>query len=491
MNARDTGGLRVWTPRLPRAGHVGCSNACVTRPEKGHWAPMRLDWVGRASLVISLATALSFGGVTAIAHADETRRREVPDYDSRPDPPPDEVDALLWIPRIITGPLYLFSEYVVRIPLGALVTWVEREGIVRFVEELLTFGPNRNIGVFPTAFYDFGFLPSVGLYAFWNGFLTDGNRLSAHAATWGLDWLSLSARDRLTSGETTWFLRGAYLRRPDFILDTAVFFPGSTMLVRYGAESVDGELGYVVQPPHGRSYIGASGTARWARFRESSVEGDPSLPEYAAQIGEPPPTGFVEGYTVLSLRGRGAIDTRDPTGVPSAGVRIAARGEIARSVQEPLATTWFVATGQILGATDFLGGRRTLSLGLDASAIFTRDPSLLPFDLTVDAGGSGPMQGFRPGQLRGLSAVALTLAYDWPVWLLLNARLYVATGNSFGLELDGFALDRLRLSFGLALRATDPGEHPFELGLSLGTDPFDRGATISAVRFFVGARNDL
>jgi len=192
-----------------------------------------------------------------------------------------------------------------------------------------------------------------------------------------------------------------------------------------------------------------------------------------------------------SRSARAIYDSRDPSGVPSAGFRVGAHGDLAAAVWGLDDARWFVVGGQLLGATDFLGGRRVFALSLEGSSIFPVAGGEVPFDQTIDAGGQGPMQGFRPGQLRGGSAIALTLAYEWPVWLFLNARIYATLGNAFGFGFQGFAVERLRLSFGIALRPPTPGEHPFELGVGAGTDPFDDGASISTFRFFVGTRNDL
>ena len=121
------------------------------------------------------------------AHADA--KRQVPDYDGREEPTTPG-DVLIWIPRIVLSPLYLVSEYVVRRPLGFLVAGAERANLPEILYDIFAFGPDHSFGIYPIAFIDFGFDPSVGLYFFWNDALAKNNDLRLRASTWGEDWLA-------------------------------------------------------------------------------------------------------------------------------------------------------------------------------------------------------------------------------------------------------------------------------------------------------------
>src|SRR5687768_323196 len=60
---------------------------------------------------------------------DPGDKRPRQDYDGRP----DEVTAgevALWIPRILFFPAYVVTEYLIRVPIGALLISAERYGIV-------------------------------------------------------------------------------------------------------------------------------------------------------------------------------------------------------------------------------------------------------------------------------------------------------------------------------------------------------------------------
>src|SRR5689334_24631168 len=55
--------------------------------------------------------------------------RAVPDYDGRGDDPTTAGDVLIWVPRVLFSPLYFVSEFIVRRPLGWLVSTAEEEEI--------------------------------------------------------------------------------------------------------------------------------------------------------------------------------------------------------------------------------------------------------------------------------------------------------------------------------------------------------------------------
>src|SRR5262245_24913396 len=120
--------------------------------------------------------------------ADE--KRPVPNYDGRGRPPTTTGDVLIWAPRVVASPLYLVSEYGLRRPLGALVVTAERDNWPAAIVNFFTFDKDHKAGIFPTAFADFGFRPSVGLYFFWDDAFVQKNALRVHTATWGADWLT-------------------------------------------------------------------------------------------------------------------------------------------------------------------------------------------------------------------------------------------------------------------------------------------------------------
>lgn len=417
--------------------------------------------------------------------------RAVPDYDARAEAPADAQDVLLWIPRILTSPLYLVSEVFLRGPLGSLARFLEDNHTIQDVADFFTFGPNDAIMVLPTLFADFGFVPSVGLTARWRDFLGPGNRLSAQLTTFGPDWVS--ARGALYANVGSGlivFAQGGYLRRPDMLLGGHLLDPPSTTNARYSIERGDVEVGYGMRP-YARSSFGASAMVQTASFGDTTYGPDPSIVTVQRDTGATLPLGFAHGYVVTFARVHAALDTRLPLDAPAGGVRFGAYSDLAIAPTGLEGARWFRIGGDALLATDALGGRRVVSLGFDASAILPVGSSTIPFDQSIDLGGLGPMPGFLPGQVRGLSAMALTLGYEWPIWFLLHARIYAAVGNAFGHEFEGIAMDRMRLSFGIGFHTPELGDQPFEAGLGFGTDEIGHGASVTSVRAFLGLRRDL
>jgi hypothetical protein len=422
--------------------------------------------------------------------AAQTPHRAVPDYDAREEPEADAEDALLWIPRILTGPLYIVSEYLIRRPLIDLGHYLEEHRTIQDVMDFLTFGPNDSIQIVPTLFADFGFLPSVGFTGHWNDFLGSGNRLSAQLTTFGPDWISARGALSVNVGNhVSVYATGGYLRRPDMLLGGELLHPPLTTNARYSIERSNAEVGYVLR--YARSSIGGSLLMQSASFGDTTYGSDPSIVTLARQTGSTLPLGFAHGYVIGILHVHAALDTRRPLGMPAGGVRIGGFGDLARSFTGLEDSRWFRIGGEALLATDALGSRRVLSLGLDASAILPIGQSQIPFDQSIDIGGLGPMPGFLPGQVRGTTAIALTVAYEWPIWVFLHARIYAAVGNAFARDFEGFALDRLRLSVGVGLHPTDITDQPFEAGFGIGTEAFGDGTQIASVRAFFGLRRDL
>jgi hypothetical protein len=158
---------------------------------------MRIARLALAALV-SLAELLP--RAAAAADAGTSPKRETPDYDGRPPPPASAGEVALWIPRVLLFPPYVVSEFVIRRPLGALVTLAERNNWANTLLDFFTFGPNNDAGIVPTAFFDFGLQPSVGLYFFWNNALLPHNDVRAHASYYGNNWLALSVSERVHVG---------------------------------------------------------------------------------------------------------------------------------------------------------------------------------------------------------------------------------------------------------------------------------------------------
>ncbi|MCA9627810.1 MAG: BamA/TamA family outer membrane protein [Myxococcales bacterium] len=448
--------------------------------------------------------------------------RAVPDYDGRPDRT-TAGDVLIWIPRILLSPLYLVSEYVIRRPLGVLVTTAERDNWVEAVTDFFTFGPDDNMGIVPTGLIDFGFRPSVGVYYFWNDAGHQQNKVRARAAWGGEDWLNLQLTDRVALDEDTDIsLTGEYLKRPDYVfygLGPRSRGPDP----RYRREMLEAKLGfsgYLTTRPHHKPRTPSeqptdSMLQATVGVRDVTIglgDGccdDPSVQSLVDEGRLETPPGSRDGYTIAferldldldSRRRREKLfddDASDWTQPNGTGVRFSVRAEHATGLRRPtptLATTTtdrqaWLKYGATLGAFwDVTDLQRVLGLQLIVDLVDPLlDGSEIPFNEQINLGGDRPMRGFLEGRLIDRSSAVLRFDYTWPIWVWLDGAVHYAVGNVFGEHLEGFEAGALRQSAGMGIRAVGSRDHVFEMLLAFGTEPFDEGAEPESLRFVFGA----
>jgi hypothetical protein len=407
----------------------------------------------------------------------------------------------------VLSPLYLVSEYVVRRPLGWAISSAEEHEIPQKIVDILTFGPDNNIGIVPTGLIDFGFRPSVGIYFFYDDFLAKQNDLRARAAFGGTDWLLLNLADRVEVGhDQTLGVRGEFGFRPDHVFHGIGPRSGSDR-ARY--KSTQSEAGLRFDSALWRSSsISTSAGVRDVRFDLSQgAFDDPSVADEIARGRYPTPPG-AEGYTVLTESVIVTLDTRrrrnlenaprrsDWVSPPGTGVRLQLRGAHAAGLRdaprasgrEPSRYEWLYYGGSLGAYLDLTGEQRVLGLTVASElADPTEHGGRIPFTEQPSLGGTRVMRGFLEGRLVDRSFFAATLEYQWPVWVWLDGTLHYAVGDVFGAHLDGFEAKLLRQSFGLGLRSNSSRDHAFEALLAFGTRTFDDGAGIENVRFVLGA----
>lgn len=439
---------------------------------------------------------------------DARAKRETPDYDGRGEETATATDTLLWVPRIVFAPLYLTSEYLVRRPLGWVVSRAEQARIPQKLEYVFTFGrEEHDIGLIPTWLIDFAKTSSVGGYFFWDDFLFEQNYLRARAATGGKRWILLSLADRIEwGGRHELTLRGEYGSRPDH----AFYGLGPT-----AAE--DDEGWYALRRVEaGARYTGkllqSSRLAAFTTWRNADLDStpggeDPSL-SAAIEAGRyPAPPGLAAGYGVLISGLELTLDSRTPlpkapepasdwVSPPETGVRLQLRAKQGSDLRAPRRREdgtsgrhHWVEYGVSASAFFETPGKQRV-LGLSFIADFV-DPlgarASIPFTEQASLGGSRPMRGFTEGRLVDRSALVVLAEYRWPVWVWVDGVLHYAVGNVFGRQLDAFRAPLLRQSFGLGLRANSSRDHALEGLVAFGTRTFEAGGGVENVRVILGA----
>lgn len=444
-----------------------------------------------ATTSVAWAQEHESAGARGTAAPPRTDKRPVPNYDGRRDEPPSAGDIALWAPRVLAFPLYLVTEFVIRRPMGWLIVTAEREDWPTAVMDFFTFDEERKVGLVPTAFFDFGFKPSVGLYFFADDAFHEGNDIRVNLGFWGVDWLKVAARDRIELDDDSHVELGAsWLRRPDYLFHGIGPNAPDETSSRFGADIAHAYLSHDValwRMSSIQSEVGYSDVS----YYEKECCDDPSL-EQRARDGELAlPPGYDGGFRAGYARMAAALDTRLPPPATGHGVRV--EGHVEQDVEldaDRPPNRWVKYGGKVGGFLDLTGHRRVLSLWV--SGAFA-DPlggeEVVPFTELTMLGGSGEMRGFREGRLYGRSSLVATVQYQWPVWVWLEGTMHVATGNVFGPGLEDFDPNLLRLSSAIGFRSTGSDDHYLEILTGFGTETYEEGWSVTSFRLVVGGNS--
>lgn len=415
----------------------------------------------------------------------ESPRRATPDYDGRGADPTTPGDVAIWVPRILLSPLYFVSEYVIRRPLGWLITTAEQKQWPSAISNLFTFGPDKTAGVVPTFFLDLGFRASFGVYAFWDDLLGKGNHLRLHASTFGPDWLQGAVADKIPIGKDAFFdLRFEGVHRPDQIFHGLGPSTLQSDRTRYGIDKLQVRPVFETSWWRGSRVTVESGV-RAVGFRDDACCDDPSLATKIKEGTMAPPPGFNEGYTATFGRTELTVDTRELRPGSQTGMRVELELEQASNLRR--STDNWVRYGGSLGGFLDLHNNRTFSVS--ATTLFVdpiSDGATIPFTEQIVLGGSGPMRGFLYGRLIDRSAAVATVKYRWPIWVFLDGAIQGAVGNVFGPQLQDFETKLLRVSAAVGVETAGSADHTFEILAGFGTETIEHGANVNSARLLFG-----
>ena len=451
------------------------------------------------------------GELAPLPAAPAGSKRAPQDYDGREDVTSAGEDAL-WVPRVLMFPLFVVSEYVVRVPLGAVIKGAESEAAADL--------PSK-IGVAPSLFYQFGFRPHAGLTFFWNDFLAAGNDLRAKLTFGGVHFWHAFLRDRIPLSPVVGDDRPrSYLQLDsDFILRDDLLYWGigpstsSSDAGTYGLLAAGGGARLHLEPMFGfvaETWLSgrfASTDNGGCRSGQSIVTEeliaricDPDSIRQRLALGSYPiPPGFARPYVTLKTGARLSVDTRDPRPMVGSGVALDVSVEHVSALAEPDSGGWFNYGTVLSGFVDITGTQRVLGLVLETRFQETvADETRVPFTELVGSSSVeddldlGLMRGFKPNRLLGSSAIAATLEYRWPVWAFIDGTLQASVGNAFaGSHLDDFAPELLRFSFVGGISSPERRNRVLNLLVGFGTDTFADGGKPSSFRFGFGGTTDF
>lgn len=393
---------------------------------------------------------------------------------------------LLWVPRVLLFPPYLVAEYLIRQPLGFLISTAEREEVPRWLYDFFTFGSEHQAGIVPTAYVDFDFYPSAGLYSFWNDALFPGHDLRLRASFGGSEWRSASISERFhftRAQRGRLALEASVVRRPDYAFFGIGPDTRQSELVRYGQETLELRAN-VEQQLWRASAFRAEMSLRSVELRRGGYEEDPILEDAVAAGDLALPPGYNAPYTLFRTELGAVWDNRLPRPAPGSGFRVGGRAEHSSLASQ---TSSFVRYGATAGAFwDVDERRRVVSLALTTAFADPVGDSVIPFPELVTLGGSEAMRGLYPGRLHDRSAALLQLGYRWPLWIWLDGALRTELGNVFGEHLQGFRFERLRWSGAIGVESTGSPDNSFQVMIGIGSETFESGGKVDSWRFALG-----
>jgi hypothetical protein len=418
--------------------------------------------------------------------------RPIPDYRGRPSPPPTAGEVVLWVPRIVLSPLYFVTEYVLRKPLAAAIPAAERIDLPRKLYDFFTFGEDHKAGFVPVGYVEFGFIPSYGVYTWWDDAGFVGNHLHAHYEMWSDDWIAGNVTERIDISRRDFVqLRFSGFTRPDKVFYGIGPETQKSSQSRYTMKTLDGYAAYEWRYWRA-SRVQAMVGVRAVNTGDGSFRNDPSLTQEAATGAFAVPFGFGLEYTPQYNRLIASFDTREATNRPASGVVVEAAVEETNNLAGTTSGPWIRYGGNVGGYVDLNGYERILGLSLATQLV---DPltsgGQIPFPELVYLGGDHFMMGYYDGRLRDRSSIAATLSYAWPVGPYLDGHLEADVGNVFDEHLSGFAMRLLRLSMALGLSwvPSSPAAFqtsPLQILLGFGTATFAEGTSIDQWRISVG-----
>jgi hypothetical protein len=419
------------------------------------------------------------------------KRRPVPRYDGRRRPPPTAREGLAWAPRALLFPAHAVTEYGLRRPTFAAVTWADKSGVWARIYDAFTWDEGR-AGVYPIFSIEIGLKNTVGLVLFARELFVPQNDLRLSASVGRDGALDTNAQDRLRvfrDGSGQLYLRGAFTHRPDGVFygiggatrsDDKTYFAYTAQSIAAGlSASLGGLHRAVLELGFRRQTFGESRGGNRDRTIGTRY-GGPGQPPY--------PPGF-EGYALLRPRVGLVLDSRSPRldVTPGTGVRFEVDGGYALDPTDTARSfaSWGAAGS---GFYDFSGARHVVGLELATRFVEPIGDRDVPFTELATLGGLEHMRGFLGGRLRERSAIALTAQYRYPFWTFLDAELFAGVGNVFPGHLRGLRPARLYGNGGFAVRTTFARDTSFALTLALASARFDdpRFRLVDSTRFSLG-----
>lgn len=386
-------------------------------------------------------------------------------------------EALAWIPRILFFPVHLLTEYVLRVPLYAFISWAERERLLEWIA--LIIHPAPGLTWHPTLSLETGFAPVVGLTMRWRDVLVRGHeaRVSFSFGATELWWASF--RDRWQLGPVTLGVRTGFSTRAD------------RPFYGIGPYAAGIRTNYTERRAEAHAFLGAAHESH-VRAQVSvgytdEVVGPGNVPSMETQFDPNAIPGvgrFALAVGSIDL----ALDTRARL-EENGGVRFAALATAGADTEDP-ARAFVTWRAELEGALEVSYPDRVLAARVLVADSAELGPIAMPFTYLPVLGGDDH-RGFAAGRWRGGSAIMAELRYRYPVAYFLDFQILASAGNVFARHFEDFTFEALTASFGFGLRTRRTGEEPIDFTVAFGTTRFDGDFALEGIRVSLATTQSL
>lgn len=436
-----------------------------------------------------------------------TERRHAPDLDQREDLKPTAGQRALWIPRVLLAPVYAVTEYVIRRPVGAFALWGEQNHVGSKVANVLTFGTGGRIGVYPTALFDFGLRPSVGLYLFSNDTPREGDHLRMHVAWGGSEWWRFTLRERILLGgsaQQNTELSASRLnfqfvfdQRPDHLFTNGVGISSEDTIAAYKWTRLGGQVDaeWAFGELDGLEAHLAASRNRFGNGDGNVDQADVAFFELLEQEGtadllDPNDVapGF-DGYEVIDIGAAVTLDSRDEDATTAgSGVRLAMSGRYGNDLGDA-DRSWVGGATHLTLYGDINGRRRVFSLSQRVELASNLGDAAIPYTELPSLGGGEGLRGYVADRARGESTLLTSFQYTYPVWAFMDGFVFYEVGNAYDGTFEDASFGSMVSSFGMGLRSNGDRDVQFSLLFGAGTTPFDADDYgIQSTRILFGAQ---
>ncbi len=413
--------------------------------------------------------------------------------------------VVAWVPRIILFPLYVVTDFVVRRPIGFVLTNIEEHHVIERVKGATTFGdsegPGSNGGVVPRLRFDRRLRPAIGLEFYLVDALAAGNDWHVGADT---DFRQNASADvgtklRLKNDRLVFGTEGSFLRQADNV------FHGMGAAVDEADETrfVSREFAAGIWSSYTPVYPGLAGRLRGS---VSDHDFDCSPAEDLDICGDDHQAGtdddryditqptavpyFLEGYQLLTIDAAIAGDTRTFSPRSGTGVRAEVFSRFGQGIVGADDLRFVTLGSEIAGYINLYQGR-VIGLKVRGEVAEPAGTSQIPFTELSTLGGNQTMRGFLEGRFRGRSTFATTLEYRYPIWSFVDGTVFAEAGNAFGVGFEGLAPGALQGSFGTGFRSAEGSDLGFDLLVAVGTTRFDEDLAVEHARLTLGTDWDF